>query len=177
MAKEAVRPDYYKGGEIECIDAIKASMTDEEYIGFLKGNAQKYLWRYRQKNGVIDLKKAEWYLNRLSSYYDVLSKKKDKQLEQLAIEAEEARKQALYVIERKAKEFSGKYMTVKSLWDKLPIGTNIAIQFDRACTVCRTKGVAELPVGIPNMIITKIEPSGDSLWVDTDYKTYEVEND
>ena len=39
-------PSHYTQGGIECIDAIKASMSDEEYAGFLKGNALKYLWRY-----------------------------------------------------------------------------------------------------------------------------------
>ncbi len=177
MAKETVRPDYYKGGDIECIDAIKASMSDEEYIGFLKGNAQKYLWRYRQKNGVIDLQKAKWYMDRLANYYEIVVKKKNKRLEQLAIEESEAERKIKIIIEKRAKEFSGKYMTVKSLWDKLPDGTNIVVDFASSCAACRTKGVAELPVGIPNMIITGVEVSGDCLWVDTDYKTYAVEND
>lgn len=58
-------PSHYTQGGIECIDAIRASMTAEEFKGFLKGNAVKYLWRYSLKNGVEDLKKASWYLNRL----------------------------------------------------------------------------------------------------------------
>jgi hypothetical protein len=52
-------------GGIECIDAIEASMTPEAFKGYLKGNIQKYMWRYEAKKGVEDLKKAEWYLNRL----------------------------------------------------------------------------------------------------------------
>ena len=52
-------------GGIECIEAIEASMSMEEFKGFLKGNVQKYVWRYAQKNGVEDLKKAKWYLERL----------------------------------------------------------------------------------------------------------------
>jgi hypothetical protein len=44
-------PDHYKG-EIECIAAIKASMSHQQYLGYLKGNAMKYLWRYdRKKRG------------------------------------------------------------------------------------------------------------------------------
>ena len=42
-------PEHYTTGDIECIDAIKASMSHEEYIGFLKGNVIKYLWRYGLK--------------------------------------------------------------------------------------------------------------------------------
>lgn len=55
-------PKHYTNGSIECIDAIKASMSHESFEGFLKGNIIKYLWRYKLKNGVEDLKKAEFYL-------------------------------------------------------------------------------------------------------------------
>ena len=56
---------YADGNGIECIEAIEASMSMEEFKGFLKGNVQKYVWRYAQKNGTEDLKKAKWYLERL----------------------------------------------------------------------------------------------------------------
>ena len=55
-------PNHYTTGGIECIQAIKASMSPEEYQGYLKGNALKYLWRFRHKNGVEDLRKAQIYL-------------------------------------------------------------------------------------------------------------------
>lgn len=60
-------PSHYTNndGGIECIEAIEASLSLEAFKGFLKGNAMKYLWRYDRKNGVEDLKKAEWYLDRL----------------------------------------------------------------------------------------------------------------
>ena len=58
-------PVHYTQGGIECIEAIKASMTPESFLGFLKGNVLKYLWRYEKKNGVEDLQKARWYLDRL----------------------------------------------------------------------------------------------------------------
>ena len=61
-------PEHYTTGDIECIDAIKASMSHEEYIGFLKGNVIKYLWRYGLKGkekSVEDLGKAQSYLNKL----------------------------------------------------------------------------------------------------------------
>lgn len=61
-------PSHYASGSVECIDAIKASMTREAFLGYLKGNVQKYLWRYEKKaNPVEDLKKAQWYLARLVS--------------------------------------------------------------------------------------------------------------
>lgn len=59
------QPPHYNQGGVECIEAIKASMSAEEFQGYLKGNAMKYLWRYRHKNGVQDLQKANWYNNRL----------------------------------------------------------------------------------------------------------------
>lgn len=59
-------PSHYASGGIECIEAIKASMTHEALCGYLKGNVQKYLWRYEKKIAPVeDLKKASWYLTRL----------------------------------------------------------------------------------------------------------------
>ena len=59
-------PSHYTGAGIECIEAIKASMTPDALAGYLKGNVQKYLWRYEKKvNPIEDLKKARWYLDYL----------------------------------------------------------------------------------------------------------------
>ncbi len=58
-------PPHYNKGDIECIDAIEAMLTLEEYIGYLRGNSLKYRWRFRYKNGVQDLEKAKWYEQRL----------------------------------------------------------------------------------------------------------------
>ncbi len=57
-------PPHYNKSGIETIEAIKA-MTDDGFEYYLQGNIMKYLWRYRYKNGVEDLKKAQWYLNEL----------------------------------------------------------------------------------------------------------------
>lgn len=62
------KPPHYQG-EIECIAAIKASMTKEQFIGYLKGNIQKYIWRFDKKNGLEDLQKANIYLNWLQTEY------------------------------------------------------------------------------------------------------------
>jgi hypothetical protein len=60
------RPSHYTAGNIECIDAIKAATTQDEFEGFLRGNVLKYLWRCNLKsNKTEDLNKARWYLNRL----------------------------------------------------------------------------------------------------------------
>jgi len=59
-------PSHYASGGIECIDAIKASMSHEAFLGYLKGNVQKYMWRYEKKvNPSEDLKKARWHLDKL----------------------------------------------------------------------------------------------------------------
>ena len=55
-------PSHYNQTGVECIDAIKASLGDG-YQDYCKGNVMKYLWRYKYKNGIEDLKKAQWYLN------------------------------------------------------------------------------------------------------------------
>lgn len=62
---EVNHPSHYIDGAIECIEAIEAQLTPEEYRGYLKGNIAKYLWRERMKGGVTSLKKAQWYLDRL----------------------------------------------------------------------------------------------------------------
>ena len=54
-------PSHYNQAGVEAIDAIRAA-TGEGFEYYLQGNIMKYLWRYRYKNGVEDLKKAEWYL-------------------------------------------------------------------------------------------------------------------
>jgi hypothetical protein len=59
-------PAHYTGGGIECIDAIEAALTPEEFRGFCKGNAMKYAWRERMKGGNESLHKAIWYLDRVS---------------------------------------------------------------------------------------------------------------
>jgi Protein of unknwon function (DUF3310). len=59
-------PLHYTSGSIECIDAIRAALTPEEFRGFCKGNVIKYTWRERIKGGDESLKKAEWYLKRLT---------------------------------------------------------------------------------------------------------------
>lgn len=59
-------PEHYTKGSIEAIDYIKASMTKEQYTGFLLGNVKKYIHRYQYKGEPVkDLMKAAWYLDRL----------------------------------------------------------------------------------------------------------------
>ena len=62
-------PPHYNQAGVECIVAIRAA-TDEGYQYYLQGNIIKYLWRYRYKNGVQDLEKAKWYLDKLIEEID-----------------------------------------------------------------------------------------------------------
>lgn len=59
-------PSHYNQGVIECIDCIKSATVGKVGIeAFCVGNAIKYLFRYEEKNGVEDVKKARWYIDRL----------------------------------------------------------------------------------------------------------------
>lgn len=59
-------PGHYTFGGIECIDAIKAATTGlSGFEGFCAGAVIKYVWRWRRKGGVEDLRKATWYLDKL----------------------------------------------------------------------------------------------------------------
>ena len=64
LQPDTINPAHYKQGDVECIDAIKAS-TGDGFTGYLTGNVLKYVWRWKLKNGIEDLKKARWYLDRL----------------------------------------------------------------------------------------------------------------
>ena len=57
------RPPHYTQGKVECIEAIRAALTPEEFRGYCKGNAMKYVWREKHKGGSQSLQKACWYLD------------------------------------------------------------------------------------------------------------------
>lgn len=64
--------EHYMAGGLEVIDILKAKMTREQFQGFLRGNALKYLFRFDQKGTPVeDLKKAkdytEWLLEEVSN--------------------------------------------------------------------------------------------------------------
>jgi len=71
MGDSVNHPDHYTVGDIECIDAIKASMSEEAFRGYLKGTSMKYIWRYEYKdNSLEDVRKGLWFLNRLREELD-----------------------------------------------------------------------------------------------------------
>lgn len=67
MEKDNVNhPSHYTRGKVECIDALEAATVDLQGIeAVCTANAIKYLWRWKKKNGVEDLEKARWYINKL----------------------------------------------------------------------------------------------------------------
>lgn len=68
---DATNPTYYHKGKYECIDILEEVLKDTSGIkAFCLGNCIKYLWRHAHKNGVEDLRKAKWYLEKLISNID-----------------------------------------------------------------------------------------------------------
>jgi len=63
--KDNINPDHYKSKSKETIERLQDNLTAGEFKGYLKGNILKYLDRYEHKNGVEDLSKMQWYLNKL----------------------------------------------------------------------------------------------------------------
>ena len=53
-------PKHYTRGNMEVITAIEGMGLD-----YHQGNVVKYVSRYRYKNGIEDLRKAKWYIDRL----------------------------------------------------------------------------------------------------------------
>lgn len=64
-------PSHYTQGSIECIDAIIEATKHLQGIEAVDtANAIKYLWRWKNKNGIEDLRKAQWYLNHLINHIE-----------------------------------------------------------------------------------------------------------
>lgn len=67
-------PHYTQGAGVECIEAIRAALTADEYRGYLKGAILKYAWRERFKNRLQDIQKLRWYAEELERHLkDTLS--------------------------------------------------------------------------------------------------------
>ena len=66
--RDNINPNHYRQGKVECIDALEAATANLTGIeAVCTANAIKYLWRWKQKNGIEDLKKASWYIEKLIS--------------------------------------------------------------------------------------------------------------
>ena len=72
MTDNVNSPPHYNQSGLECIDAIHAALGDEGFRAYCQGNALKYLWRHQYKNNPVeDLKKSQWYVNKIIEVYDV----------------------------------------------------------------------------------------------------------
>ena len=74
-----IKPSYYEGDDgLDLFDRFEYGlMSDDETRGFYIGNIIKYVVRYKDKNGIEDLKKAETYLNRLVIFEKTISMRKN----------------------------------------------------------------------------------------------------
>lgn len=61
---EVKNPKHYTQGDIQCIDAMIAAYGKEAVMYFCQCNAFKYQWRFKDKNGIQDIEKAQWYQNK-----------------------------------------------------------------------------------------------------------------
>ena len=57
-------PSHYETGTFECIDVMIETQGKEAVMDFCLCKAFKYLYRHRRTNGVEDIKKARWYVNK-----------------------------------------------------------------------------------------------------------------
>jgi len=69
-AKYQIGGNHYKNKSIQPWDAMQSWMPRDEFIGFLRGNAIKYLARCWDKDGLTDLKKARHYLDKLIEFIE-----------------------------------------------------------------------------------------------------------
>ena len=59
-------PSHYTQGKVECIEALEAATVNLKGLDAVcTANAIKYLWRWQEKDGVRDLRKAIWYINKM----------------------------------------------------------------------------------------------------------------
>lgn len=75
MVDNVNHPPHYRG-KVECIDAIETAVDGLEGIeAVCTANALKYLWRWKRKNGIEDLRKSVWYVQRLIEKIDAENQK------------------------------------------------------------------------------------------------------
>lgn len=76
MSKDNINPDHYKKEtSLECIETMEIIFGTDAVVHFCACNAWKYIWRWKNKNGIEDLNKATWYINHakkvLENEYDI----------------------------------------------------------------------------------------------------------
>jgi hypothetical protein len=71
LEEKVNHPSHYTQGSVECIEALEAATSNLTGIDAVcTANAIKYMWRWKQKGGLQDLKKAKWYIERLITRWE-----------------------------------------------------------------------------------------------------------
>lgn len=63
-------PQHYAQGGVECIDVMVETQGKEAVMAFCICNAMKYIWRHSSKNGIEDVRKAKWYIDKYLDLYN-----------------------------------------------------------------------------------------------------------
>lgn len=63
-------PSHYETGKFECIEVMEETQGKEAVMNFCLCNAFKYLYRHKRKNGIEDVKKAKWYINKYIELFE-----------------------------------------------------------------------------------------------------------
>lgn len=71
-------PPHYKNLAIDTLELMSVNFSDEAYMGFLEGNVLKYVMRYKMKNGMQDLRKAQYYLELLINRQEIREENQNK---------------------------------------------------------------------------------------------------
>lgn len=85
--KDNINPQHYQRNGMECIDAIKAAVQNLSGAeAYCTGSAIKYLWRWKEKGGKDDLRKAMWFINDMIAEIEDLEYQQDLQDEASMLE-------------------------------------------------------------------------------------------
>lgn len=139
MNNNVEHPSHYNQGGVECIEAIKAATIGKTGVeAFCVGNTIKYLFRYEAKNGLEDVKKAQWYINRLIQELEA----KDSQEETATIDTKTTKPSRIELIDEKYPPFDGISDEVKCTECKyLKCSTN-----QLPCSKCRFGNAGDYPL-------------------------------
>lgn len=61
---DAINPHHYRTGKYECIDVMQEALGLDSVKNFCICNAFKYIYRHKNKNGIEDIQKAKWYIDK-----------------------------------------------------------------------------------------------------------------
>jgi len=85
--KDKINPQHYQRNGMECIDAIEAAVQNLSGAeAYATGTAIKYLWRWKEKGGLDDLKKAKWFIQRMVDHLEEIEYQEELQAEATLLE-------------------------------------------------------------------------------------------